>query len=47
MLGFAYEYAYGGTVPLNVSRGPLAGTVSGSYPNMSIQFFSANVTWKF
>jgi hypothetical protein len=23
------------------------GNLSGDYPNMSIQFFSANVSWKF
>jgi long-chain fatty acid transport protein len=46
-LGVAYEYAYGGDVPLDKSRGPLAGTVSGYYRNMSINFLSANLAWKF
>jgi long-chain fatty acid transport protein len=46
-LGFAYEYIYSGSPGLNVSRGPLAGTVVGEYKDMSIQCFSANVAWKF
>jgi long-chain fatty acid transport protein len=46
-LGFAYEYLYGGSPRINVSRGPLAGSVVGEYPDMSIQYFTANVTWKF
>jgi long-chain fatty acid transport protein len=46
-LGAAYEYAYGGDVPIDVSRGPLAGRVAGEYRNMSVQFLNANVAWKF
>ena len=50
--GFAYEYLYSGT-PNLAKNGQLPvalggrGDLSGSYPNSSIQFFSANVTWKF
>jgi len=46
-LGFAYEYVYGGSPGINVSRGPLAGTVVGEYPDMSIQYVTANIAWKF
>jgi len=46
-LGFAYEYLYSGSPRINASRGPLSGTLAGEYPDMSIQFFTANVTWKF
>jgi long-chain fatty acid transport protein len=46
-LGFAYEYVYSGSPRINVSRGPLAGTVIGEYPDMSVQYFSANINWKF
>ena len=49
--GLAYEYAYSGN--LNVIKTDLLpgvggrGNLSGSYANVSIQFISANVTWKF
>ncbi|HJV36728.1 OmpP1/FadL family transporter [Geomonas sp.] len=51
-LGVAYEYLYSGNPAIDKSgQLPVAlggrGDLSGSYPNMSIQFFSANVTWKF
>jgi long-chain fatty acid transport protein len=46
-LGLAYEYLYGGDIPLDVSRSPLAGTVSGYYRNMSIQCLNASLNWKF
>lgn len=46
-LGLAYEYLYSGSPRINLSRGPLSGTVAGEYPDMSIQFFTANLTWKF
>jgi long-chain fatty acid transport protein len=51
-LGLAYEYLYSGNPNLSKSgQLPVAiggrGNVNGSYSNMSIQFFSANVTWKF
>jgi long-chain fatty acid transport protein len=44
-LGLAYEFLWGGSPSVDVSRG-LAGTVSGSYANTSIQFFTFNFTWK-
>ena len=51
-LGLAYEYLYSGNPNLSKSgQLPVAiggrGDVNGSYSNMSIQFLSANVTWKF
>jgi len=51
-LGFAYEYLYGGEPKINkTAEIPLVlggrGSLSGIYPNMSIQFFSVNVNWKF
>ena len=51
-LGLAYEYVYSGNPDLAKSgQLPVAlggrGDLNGSYSNMSIQFFSANVTWKF
>jgi len=51
-LGLAYEYLYGGNPGIDKSsQVPVAlggrGNLTGSYPNQSIQFFSANVTWKF
>jgi len=44
-LGLAYEFLWGGSPSVDVSRG-LAGTVSGSYANTSIQFLTFNFTWK-
>ena len=51
-LGLAYEYLYSGNPTISKSgQLPVAlggrGDVNGSYPNNSIQFLSANVTWKF
>lgn len=46
-IGIAYEYLYAGSPRINVSRGPLAGTVTGAYNDMSIQYFTINATWKF
>ena len=45
-LGLAYEFLWGGSPSVDVSRGPLAGTVSGSYANTWFQFLSFNATWK-
>jgi len=51
-VGLAYEYLYSGSPDISKkSELPVAlggrGDLSGNYSNMSIQFFSANVTWKF
>lgn len=51
-LGFAYEYVYAGnpgvikTAELPVIAGG-KGNLSGRYSNMSIQFFSVEMSWKF
>jgi long-chain fatty acid transport protein len=45
-LGLAYEFLWGGSPSVDVSRGPLAGTVSGSYANSWFQFLSFNAAWK-
>jgi len=45
-LGLAYEFLWGGSPSVDVSRGPLAGTVSGSYANTWFQFLAFNVSWK-
>ena len=44
--GLAYEFEWWGSPSVDVSRGPLAGTVSGSYANSYLQFFAFNFTWK-
>lgn len=46
-LGAAYELAWGGSLPMNVSRGPVAGTVSGEYNDTSISVISLNLNYKF
>jgi long-chain fatty acid transport protein len=45
-LGLAYEFLWGGSPSVDVSRGPLAGTVSGSYASSWFQFLAFNATWK-
>ena len=46
-LGFAYELAWGGDLPVDVNRGPLAGRVSGQYENVCMHFMNLELTWKF
>jgi len=46
-LGLAYEYVYSGSPRINLNRGPLAGALVGEYPDMSVQYLSANINWKF
>jgi long-chain fatty acid transport protein len=45
-LNLAYEFLWGGSPSVDVSRGPLAGTVSGGYANTWFQFLAFNVAWK-
>jgi long-chain fatty acid transport protein len=52
LLGFSYEYLYSGNPEISKSgqlpvRFGGRGDLAGSYPNSSIQFLSANATWKF
>jgi len=46
-LGAAYELAWGGNLPMTVSRGPVAGTVSGEYKDTAIHVLSLNLDYKF
>jgi long-chain fatty acid transport protein len=45
--GLAYELAWGGDLPVNVNRGPLAGRVSGQYEDVCLHFMNLELTWKF
>ena len=46
-LGFAYELGWGGTLPMDVNRGPLAGRVAGEYDGTALHFFAINLDWAF
>ena len=46
-IGLAYELLWMGNLDMQLSRGPLAGTVSGQYDDAAIHFISFNVNWKF
>lgn len=46
-LGAAYELAWSGNLPMTVSRGPVAGTVSGEYKDTAIHVISLNLDYKF
>lgn len=43
----AYELAWDGNPPMNVSRGPVAGTVSGEYKDVAIHVFDMTLNYKF
>ena len=43
----AYELAWQGNLPMNVSRGPVAGTVSGEYKDVAIHFVGMTLNYKF
>jgi len=43
----AYELAWSGNLPLDVSRGPVAGTVSGEYKDTAIHVLDLTVSYKF
>jgi len=45
-LGFAYEFLWGGSLPVDQQRGPLSGRLAGSYNNTNLNFFALNVNWK-
>ena len=40
--GVHYELAYGGDLPVNQNRGPLAGAVVGQFPGSYINFFQVS-----
>ena len=44
-VAFSYELAYGGDLPVNQNRGPLAGAVVGQFPSTYINFFQASFIW--
>jgi len=46
-LGFAYEFAWIGDMPIDQNRGPLAGHVAGSYNNANLSVVAANLTWTY
>jgi len=44
-LGFSYELAWAGNMPVDQNRGALAGRVAGDFKNTSLHFFALTVTW--
>jgi len=44
-VAFSYELAYGGDLPVNQNRGPLAGAVVGQFPSSYINFFQVSFIW--
>jgi long-chain fatty acid transport protein len=45
-LGAAYEFMWGGDVPVDQERGPLTGRVTGEYEDMAFHFFALNLSWR-
>ena len=41
-VAFSYELAYGGDLPVNQNRGPLAVAVVGQFPGSYINFFQVS-----
>ena len=46
-LGLGYTFLWGGDLDMDVNRGPLAGKVSGTYENVSMNFINFYLNWKF
>jgi long-chain fatty acid transport protein len=44
-VAFSYQLAYTGDMPVNQSRGPLAGTLVGSFPGSYLNFFQVSFIW--
>jgi long-chain fatty acid transport protein len=44
-VAFSYELAYGGDLPVNQNRGPLAGSLVGQFPSSYINFFQVSFIW--
>lgn len=44
-VAFSYELMYAGDLPVSQNRGPLAGTVVGSFPGTYINFFQMSFIW--
>ncbi len=46
-LGVGYTFLWSGDLDMNVNRGSLAGNVSGTYENASMNFINLYLNWKF
>ena len=46
-LGLGYTLLWMGDLDLNQTGGPLSGTISGTYEDTMLHFFSANLQMKF
>jgi len=46
-LSIAYEFLWGGNLPMDVERGPLAGRVSGDYTDTYMNFINVALNWRF
>jgi long-chain fatty acid transport protein len=46
-LGVGYTLLWSGDLDMDVNRGPLAGRVSGTYENTSMNFINLYLNWKF
>jgi long-chain fatty acid transport protein len=46
-LGFAYTFLDAGNAPINQTRGPLAGTVSGQYSSNYVHIIGVNANYRF
>ena len=46
-LSIAYEFLWGGDLPVDVERGPLAGRVSGDYTDTYMNFINVALNWRF
>lgn len=44
-VAFSYELAYGGDLPVNQNRGPMAGSLVGQFPNTYVNFFQVSFIW--
>lgn len=44
-LGFSYELSYIGDLSVSQNRGPLAGQVTGEFPNLIMHFFAFTLNW--
>jgi long-chain fatty acid transport protein len=45
--GAAYEFLWGGDLPIDVERGPLAGRVSGDFADTYMHFINLALNWRF
>ena len=44
-LGFSYELAWAGDMPVDQNRGALSGRVAGDFKNTALHFFAVTMTW--